>query len=33
MNVYAIEGILTFNDADFRRYGNITAIQPSSAIA
>jgi predicted nucleic acid-binding protein len=33
MNVYAIEGILTFNDADFKRYGNITAIHPSSAIA
>ena len=33
MNVYAIEGILTFNDADFKRSGNITAIHPSSAIA
>ena len=28
MNVYAIEGILTFNDADFKRYANITAIHP-----
>lgn len=28
MNVYAIEGILTFNDADFKRYSNITAIHP-----
>ena len=33
MNAYAIEGILTFNDADFKRYGNITAIHLSSAIA
>jgi predicted nucleic acid-binding protein len=33
MSVYAIEGILTFNHADFKRYPNITAIHPSSAIA
>jgi len=33
MSIYAIEGILTFNDADFRRYKNITAIHPSSAVA
>ena len=33
MSVYAIVGILTFNDADFKRYRNITAIHPSSAIA
>jgi len=33
MSVYAIEGILTFNDADFKRYENITAINPSSAVA
>jgi predicted nucleic acid-binding protein len=30
MNVYAIDSILTFNDADFRRYGNVNAIQPAS---
>jgi predicted nucleic acid-binding protein len=30
MSVYAIEGILTFNDADFKRYSGITAIHPSS---
>lgn len=28
MNVYTIEGILTFNDADFTRYADITAIHP-----
>jgi predicted nucleic acid-binding protein len=28
MSVYAIEGILTFNDADFKRYDSITAIHP-----
>ena len=33
MSVYAIEGILTFNAADFKRYRNITVIHPSSAIA
>lgn len=30
MNVYAIEGILTFNDADFRRYTAITPIHPAT---
>jgi predicted nucleic acid-binding protein len=30
VNVYAVESILTFNDADFNRYGEITAIHPSS---
>lgn len=30
MNVYAIESILTFNDADFKRYREINAIHPSS---
>jgi predicted nucleic acid-binding protein len=33
MSVYAIDGILTFNDADFKRYDRITAIHPSSAVA
>ena len=33
MNVYAVQNVLTFNDTDFKRYGNITAIHPSSAIA
>jgi hypothetical protein len=33
MSVYAIESILTFNDADFKRYRNITVIHPSSVIA
>jgi len=32
MSVYAIEAILTFNDTDFKRYGGITAIHPSSVI-
>lgn len=33
MNVYAIESILTFNAADFKRYGNITALNPSAILA
>jgi predicted nucleic acid-binding protein len=33
MNVYAVESILTFNDADFKRYGEITAVHPSSVLA
>jgi len=33
MNVYAVESILTFNTADFKRYGNITALHPSSMLA
>ncbi len=28
MTVYAVENVLTFNDADFKRYTNITAIHP-----
>jgi hypothetical protein len=32
-SVYAIRGIVTFNDADFKRYDSITAIHPSSAVA
>jgi predicted nucleic acid-binding protein len=30
MSVYAIDSILTFNTADFRRYANISAIEPAS---
>jgi len=33
MKVYAVESILTFNSADFNRYGNITALHPSSVLA
>jgi predicted nucleic acid-binding protein len=33
MNVYAVESILTFNTADFKRYSNITALHPSSMLA
>lgn len=29
MNIYAVNNVLTFNDADFKRYGNITALHPS----
>ena len=30
MTVYAVESVLTFNTADFKRYSNITALDPSS---
>jgi len=30
MNVYAVENILTFNTADFKRYNNIAALHPSA---
>jgi predicted nucleic acid-binding protein len=33
MNVYAVESVLTFNDADFKRYSRITSIHPSSIVA
>ncbi|MGA8836708.1 MAG: type II toxin-antitoxin system VapC family toxin [Candidatus Sulfotelmatobacter sp.] len=33
MNVYAVESVLTFNAADFKRYRNITALHPSSIFA
>jgi predicted nucleic acid-binding protein len=33
MNVYAIQSVLTFNDTDFKRYSNITALHPSSMVA
>jgi predicted nucleic acid-binding protein len=29
-NVYSVGSILTFNAADFRRYGSITVLEPSS---
>ncbi len=32
MSVYAVESILTFNTADFERYGAITALHPSSVV-
>jgi predicted nucleic acid-binding protein len=30
MTVYAVESVLTFNTADFKRYSSITALHPSS---
>jgi predicted nucleic acid-binding protein len=30
MSVYAIVNVLTFNVADFKRYGNINAIEPAA---
>ncbi|MHB8652441.1 MAG: type II toxin-antitoxin system VapC family toxin [Terriglobia bacterium] len=33
MNVYAVESLLTFNAADFKRYSNINALHPSSLLA
>jgi predicted nucleic acid-binding protein len=33
MRVYAVESVLTFNTADFKRYGNIAALHPSSILA
>jgi predicted nucleic acid-binding protein len=33
MNVYAVEGILTFDTADSQRYSTISAIHPSSVVA
>ena len=30
MTVYAVESVLTFNTADFKRYSHITALHPSS---
>jgi predicted nucleic acid-binding protein len=30
--VYRVESILTFNDADFRRYGNVAPLHPSTAL-
>ena len=33
MSVYAVDNILTFNAADFQRYGNIKAFQPAAVLA
>ena len=33
MSVYAIDAVLTFNSADFKRYGNVSAIHPASMLA
>jgi predicted nucleic acid-binding protein len=30
MRVYAVESILTFNDSDFKRFSEVTAIHPST---
>jgi hypothetical protein len=32
MTVYSVNGLLTFNAADFTRFTNITAIHPSSLV-
>jgi hypothetical protein len=32
MNAYALAGILTFSDADFKRYTAITALHPASVL-
>lgn len=31
MSVYGVESVLTFNDADFKRYGQVRAIHPESS--
>ena len=33
MHVYSIDGILTFNVADFKRYLNVMALHPSSLLS
>jgi len=33
MSVYAIDSVLTFNVADFKRYGNINVLQPGAMLA
>jgi predicted nucleic acid-binding protein len=33
MSVYGVDCVLTFNAADFRRYGNIEVLQPVAVIA
>ena len=33
MNVYAVESILSFNTADFKRYDLVTALDPASLLA
>jgi predicted nucleic acid-binding protein len=32
MSVYTVESVLTFNSADFERFSNVRAIQPSSLL-
>jgi predicted nucleic acid-binding protein len=31
-NVYRVGSILTFNSADFTRYGSVTALEPASVL-
>jgi hypothetical protein len=33
MSVYAIDSILTFNVADFKRYGHINVLPPAAVLA
>lgn len=33
MTVYSVDSILTFNADDFKRFGNITALHPSSLLS
>jgi predicted nucleic acid-binding protein len=33
MSVYAVGTILTFNVADFERYGDVSAVQPAAVLA
>jgi len=33
MSVYAIDSVLTFNTADFKRYSDVSAIHPASMLA
>jgi hypothetical protein len=32
MSVYAVESVLTFNAADFKRYGEINVLDPSAIL-
>lgn len=33
MTVYAVDSVLTFNVADFKRYGTVEALQPAAVLA
>jgi predicted nucleic acid-binding protein len=33
VRIYAVDAILTYNVADFRRYGGISAVQPAAVVA
>ena len=33
MTVYAVDSVLTFNVADFKRYGTVNAFQPAAVLA